>query len=164
MTKPDANTDPGAGLAVPSDSAIAELDDYARSLPVDDPELIRERIIRNIMTATTVEQIANAGTVTKAEDLLNMPMSVLDLRVSDSTIAEGPEIFLHVDAQVLATGEPVTFATSASDVMVKLLMFHKRQFLPVDVVLYRSDRPTKAGFFPVFLRLARPDEKPEEPF
>jgi len=153
MSKTDV--DPETGEILPAADTDTELEAYRHHLETlqpEDPEAIQERILRQILKATTAEDIINAGAAVNTDKVLDMPMTVLSIRAGESTFKDGPDRFLIVDAIILSNGDKVTFSTSASDVVMKLTALDMRHMLPCDIRLSRATKPTAAGYYPVFLR------------
>jgi len=114
MSKTDV--DPETGEILPAADTDTELEAYRHHLETlqpEDPEAIQERILRQILKATTAEDIINAGAAVNTDKVLDMPMTVLSIRAGESTFKDGPDRFLIVDAIILSNGDKVTFSTSA---------------------------------------------------
>lgn len=146
---------------LPSESTEVELategmqafTDYVESLPDSNPEDVQERIIRAIMTATTAEEIINAGAATKAEDVVGIPLQFLNISRADSSFADaGGKYYLHIECRVIASGDKITVATGSQDVCVKLVRLHQLGLLPISGALDKATKATANGFYPLFLR------------
>jgi hypothetical protein len=147
--------DPETGEIVPAPAGGGALDDYRRHLATlepEDPEVVQERILRARLKATTADEIINAGAMTKAESLLGVELTVLSIRGADSTIADGPERYLIVEARHKDTDVEVTFATSAADVVMALTLMDMKHLFPANIRLEQAKKPTAKGFFPIFIR------------
>lgn len=142
------------------DSPFAKLIEYARSIEPEDDEAVQRRILDGILRADNPTDLLNAGGSVPAEQVLNMPMTVLAIRAAESSFTEGAPMYLHVDAKFLGNGDAITFSTGASDVIAKLLKADMEGWLPQDIVLYRRDKATKAGYFPIFARAVTDQERP----
>ena len=156
-----AKVDAETGEILPvkaGDAALAAYREHLEGLAVEDPQVVQERILRNLLAATTAHDVLTAGEVTPAKDLFGMPLTVLGIRASESTFADGPEKYLHVDAELMANGDRVTFSCGASDVVMKLTIADMKGLLPLDCTMVQSTTPTAAGFYPVFLRELDPKE------
>jgi hypothetical protein len=149
---------PDPGTIAKAEDPWGELMAYAESLPTEDVEQVQERILRAILSSQGPTELLDAGAATPASQLEGIPLRISALHPSDSTYEEGPDKYLHVEATIIATGDAVTFSTSARDVVVKLLYASMRGWLPFDAVLRTSKRPTEAGYFPVFLQNLSPDD------
>ncbi len=157
---PDDVQPPGSALVKSTEQQLAEFFDYANSLTAEDDDQVQERILASILAANTAQDILRAGDAIPADDLINVPLMVRNIRVSDSTYEDGMDIYLHVEATKLGSDEQVTFAAGARDIVVKLIAMHMRHLLPVPCVIRKKEKATKAGFFPLFLRVIPPDEMP----
>lgn len=156
----DDAADSGDRLPVNVSQEMQTFVEYARSLPSDDPQEVEERILRSLLTATTAEDILRAGEAMPATEVLDIPLTVMAIRGTESSYEDGSEVYLHVDAKIISNGDQVTFHCGARDVIVKLIRLDQLHMLPIDAVIHKADKPTKAGFYPLFLRALPPDERP----
>lgn len=147
-------------VEVPMSQALQEFNAYVNTLAIDDDEDVQLRILEQILKATTPHEILNAGEAIPATELLNVPLEITGIRASESGFVEGNDFYLHVDAIILANKDKVTFSTGSQDVCVKLVQLARHKFLPMYARLEQADRPTKKGFFPVFLRALDKDQEP----
>lgn len=153
MTKTDTDTT-ATDLAV-STSAVEEFNNYIESLPDSNPEDVQERILRAILTATTADDIVNAGAATKAEEISGVPIRVLGISRADSTFADaGGKYYLHVDCEIVASGDKITVATGSQDICVKLVRLHQLSLLPITCTFEKAVKATQNGYFPLFMRAA----------
>jgi len=113
---------------------------------------VQERILRNLLAATTAHDVLTAGGVTPAKELYGMALTVLGIRASESTFVDGPDKYLHVDAVLKSNGDRITFSCGASDVVMKLTVADMRGLFPLDCKMNQSTKPTKDGYYPVFLQ------------
>lgn len=143
------------------DPAVQAFMEHAQSLTVEDPEAVQARILNNLLTAKSADDVLNAGGVTPAEELIGVPLTVMGIRAANSEFEDGPDLYLHVDAKIVSNGDSVTFATGARDVLFKLVRLDQLGMFPTEVVMVKAKKATKKGYFPTFL--ARP-EQVEEPF
>lgn len=144
------------GEIVQPGSALQEMIDYVATLEPEDDDAVQERILRSILSATTREDLANAGGTVSTEDLLNVELRCHAIHPAESTFEDGPGFFLHVDVETIANGDRVTLSTGAQDIVAKLVTASKRGWLPFDFTLYRSENRTKAGYYPIFMRTVEP--------
>jgi hypothetical protein len=150
-TKP-ADAAASTEVARTDDDLLAEFNDHYESLDAEDTEVLQERILRQLLRSTTAHDILNAGSATKAEEVYGTPIRVEAIRATESDYEEGPNKYLHIDCVVISNGDRLTVSCGASDVVMKLVMLDMRKMLPVDVVIERSPKQSKNGFYPVFLR------------
>lgn len=141
-------------------SMTAALMDHARTLQPESTEQVQERILANIIRSGNITDLLNAGSATPAQELYDVPLHFTGIRASESEYAEGPELYLHVDATILSNGDHVTVSCGARDVVVKLLVADQRGWFPFDAVITQSKKATADGFYPVFLRPIDPHKQP----
>lgn len=157
----DTPATPATDIATTEDVAVAAFFDHAASLVPEDDEAMQERILRNLLTATTVDDILRSGEATPASAIYGVPIRVHSIRASESDFSDGPERYLHVDVETLGNGDRLTVSCGARDVVMKLIRLDQLHMLPVTVRIEQSKKATKGGYFPVFLR---PVDSNEEPF
>ena len=133
-------------------NALVAYREHLKNLTPEDPAEIQERILRAILEAGSAEDVINAGAALAMDKVLDLPLTVERIRAGESTFADGPDYYLLVDATIKSNGDKVTFSTGASDVVMKLTALDMKGFLPCDVKLVRSTKPTAKGFYPVFLK------------
>lgn len=146
---------------VDTDDALQELYDHAQTLTVEDPEAVQERILRSMLGSQNVADLLRAGEATPAQEVYNVPLTILGIRASESSYDDGGDHYVHVDARLKGNGDAITVSCGARDVVAKLLLADMRGWFPFDAVIVQSPTPTKAGFYPVFLR---PIDANEEAF
>lgn len=120
---------------------------------LQDPVEAARSIVLRILDAETDEQLTPTG-ATGGRQLLKVPLEIHPpLRVFPSQYeGEGPAWFVVFDAIRLDTGERVAVSTSSSNVLAALLNCIKRGRFPERKMMFvESDRPTKAGFVPLWL-------------
>lgn len=154
MTKTDDDTSTALEPSSPQELAIAEFLAHANSLASEPPEEVQARILNNILTATSPEELMRAGEALPASELYGVPLRVTGIRAAESSFADGPDLYLHVDAVIMSNGDRVTFSCGARDITAKLIMADWKGWLPLNVIMEQSTKATKAGFYPVFLRMA----------
>lgn len=159
-------TDKTEGTAAPPaviadmDNELTEFFDHAASLESEDEEVVQRRILENLLRATKPEDVLRAGETMPSSEVLGIPLQVDAIRASESGYDEGPGRYLHVDATIIGNGDRITFSCGAQDVVLKLVRLHQKGWLPVRCVLRKAEKPTKAGFYPVFLRMLDDDDEP----
>jgi hypothetical protein len=162
-TKQDQNQttgiEAGDGEALPAlaaDPMVALFEHWQGLTAADDAET-QERILRSIISAKTPHDLLNAGESTPARELLKVPIRITGIRASESDYDAGVDWFLHIDAELLANGDKVTVSCGARDVCIKLVKADLEGWLPLDAMFEQATKPTKAGFYPMFLRELPPD-------
>lgn len=143
-----------------STDPLTDLIDYARSIEPEDEDAVQRRILESMLKAKSAEELLNAGASIPASQLVDIPLRIERIRAAESTMGGGMDMYLHVDATILANKDHVTFSCSARDVVVKLLLASKEGFLPMNAKLEQSKKATKNGYFPMFIRSVADDELP----
>lgn len=133
---------------------------HIESLAVSDNVDVQEKVLRQVLAATTAADILRAGEAVPADTLCDVPLRILGIRASESGFVDGADYYLHVDAEIVSNGDPVTFSCGASDVAMKLIRMDQLGLFPTVVRLEKAKKATQAGFFPMFLRPVNDDGEP----
>jgi hypothetical protein len=163
MTTTDKTIEPADGEALPAvteDAALQQVRDHVANLTVEDPADVQERILRQMLKATTPNDLLRAGEATPSEEVLGMALTVTGIRASESGFVDGGDYYLHVDAVIKSNGDQITISCGATDVCQKLVLADMRGWFPMDCRIERAQAATKAGFFPLFLRPLAADGEP----
>lgn len=147
-----------AGVALTEDS----LDELANALVtgetitfgVADPEDAARAITMRILEAETDEEAFSPTGTTNGRELLGIPLEIHPpLRAFPSSLeGEGPQFFIVFEATRLDTGDRIAISTSSRNVLAALINGMKRQRFPERTMKFmEADRPTKAGFVPLWL-------------
>lgn len=161
-TEPTPTETPaGATPAATVDAELEAVKAHAASLTVEDPEQVQERILRSMLGATNPHDLLTAGAATPASDIYGVPLTVTAIRASESDFTDGADLYLHIEVTTKQNGDRLTVSCGARDVCAKLVLADMRGWLPMDCVIEQSAKPTKDGFYPVFLR---PVDAAGEPF
>ncbi len=153
-------------IAVRSSTDLAQLQDLEQVLLtnerqeiVDDPEQISREIMAQLLAAESDEELNQQGTTVSWREMLNVPVQLRGFKWRPSDFEEGSSVFFVVFGDRLDTGEQVVLTTGARNVLAMLVNLAKRQALVGKVVaMVASDRPTKAGYTPYWLRIIEPAE------
>jgi hypothetical protein len=105
-----------------------------------------EQTALRMAKAETVDDILAEDAVMGAEDYLDRPFTLMDVRWADSDIAEGMPVYLIMDVVDHASQRPGIVTTGAADIVAKCHALWKRNKLPVDVEIRQSDK-TNSGFY-----------------
>lgn len=120
------------------------------SLP---PELAALSIVARIAEAKTADEVGQRGDVDHARDWIGQPFALTGYRWLASDFAEGPQAYMVLDG-VDDDGAPVVITCGALNVMVAAWRYADLGALPFSVVLSEADKPSKAGFRPMWLEAA----------
>lgn len=116
-----------------------------------DPEAIQREIMEQIWNATSDEELLLVGKATPWQDLLGVPVEIRGFRWSKSQYDQGAKVFFVVQAIRLDNGEPVVLTTGGKNVIMALANIAKRDAFPFVGALQEAEKPTAAGFKPLWL-------------
>lgn len=151
-------------VAVRDSANLAALDDFDSILRggnmqevVISPEEAQRQITERLLAAETNEELEQFGKATAWGDLLNVPMEIHGFKWIESSFADGPPVFVIVDAVRLDEGARVVLSTGGVNVMAQLSNLARREQFPCIRQLQASEKATKAGYYPLWL--ITPDEE-----
>ena len=111
-------------------------------------------IIAQALGATTWQGLnEESESLPNAEDMIGVEQIIETLERRQSDLDSGLGWYLVVGATNVVTGEYVQWQTSSGSVMAKLVKLSQLSVLPATVKVYRVDKKTKAGFYPLDLRV-----------
>lgn len=147
-------------LAVPGDaspapmsaSVIARVREAVSAIPGDDGSGA-ERIVTQLLDATTIDDLNAPWAGTSGRNLAGRQLVIRGVTQRPSTFEDGAGIFLVADALDRKTGEPCVFTTSAVSVVIQLAKVHQLGMWPVIADVVVAERPTERGFYPYHLRI-----------
>lgn len=136
---------------------------------VDDPEQIAREIFEQILGAESTEELNQFGKAEGWRELEGVMVKLgADFKWRPSTYTEGAAVFLVVPGEkVMPEGqlEPAILTTGSRNVIAQLMnLAARRVYKGALVELVRSEKPTKRGFYPLWLRIHQEGgEKAESP-
>lgn len=120
---------------------------------VDDPAQIQKEIMAQLLAAESDEELEQMGTAIGWRELLGVPIELHGFRWRPSAFEDGAPVFFVVQGTRLDTGEKVVLTTGSGNVLAQLTNMARRGTLTGAVrMLEASDKPTKQGFIPLWLR------------
>ena len=127
-------------------------------------ENVVEDMLAQLVGIESLEQIDSLWNSNGLGNYAGWVLELRGLKKLPSDIAGTCGWFMAVEAVVCATGEVVTITTSATLVMVQLIVLHGKGWFPVKMIPRFSERPTKNGYHPMHLDLHRgePLEPPRQ--
>jgi hypothetical protein len=141
-------------VQVPAESGLAAVKAILSSIPSadDDPT---ERMANFILTQPAEKWEELWAGLPSVRDYKGQQIVVHDLRVRESDF-EGPTgIYLILDATDAETGAHELISCSSQMAMVQLLALYRDKRLPALVEVVEKDKPTKAGFRPIHLKVVK---------
>lgn len=118
---------------------------------ITDPEAISRAIVENIGRAQSVEELLVRQSTTSAEDLVGVPLEIKETRWMKSAFDEGMGVFVVCDAVDLTTGNLITWTSGSANIMAKLYKADLEKWTLPPVTVYKADRATANGYYPMDL-------------
>lgn len=153
---------PGSALANIPPAQLAKLGTWSRWLisgedfPTVETSDVRQKIQLAMLLAETPEELFKAGNALKLDEIQNVPLTVVAAYPMKSAFPDpdGPGIFMVIDAIRGDTGEEVTIATSAGNVMAAICRAADAGWVQFTFKARRADRATADGFLPFIIESA----------
>lgn len=159
---PASSTVAGAVPALPvDDGALAAYLSGSETIQTQDPDEVVHGIVARVLAAGSLEDVLNKQAVVKLKDYVGRPLTVLGVRWGESDYEGGVPFYAIVDAVVEATGEKVVASCGGQQVLAQLYMMAKHDWLPARVTVDTVERPTRGGFYPIWLTAAPPAVEPQ---
>lgn len=117
----------------------------------DDPEEINRRIVTQILSAQTPEEVITPVEVQHARDLIDIPLEIADVSWNQSDYEAGNPWYAIVDAKRVDTGESIVVTCGGQKVMAQLFKYAIEKWFPMRAAFRQSERPTSAGYYPLRL-------------
>lgn len=114
-----------------------------------------DSILRAIAAATDARDLDAPWRSEGIKELANAKLRVQGIRKMPSDFEGGLPWFLIIDAVIVATGEVVAVTTGALSVVAQLVKAWQLGAFPLDVVVRVAVRPSRNGYYPVHLEVAR---------
>jgi len=122
-------------------------------LPRKDTSEATDKILRDLLNATTVDQFNESWEKQGLERLFGRQIAVDAVYLLESRYREGAGVYVRAEGVDVNTDQAVGFNTSSWSVMGTLIALYVRGMLPAVVVGAQSDEPTAAGYRPHHLQV-----------
>lgn len=136
------------------EAITAKLVEMAATVPGQEGDGL-VNIIEQLLAATSVDELDAPWNSAGLERYIGKTIRIDRIQQAESRYRDGVPFYLLAFGVDLATGEVVTFTTSAQAVIVQLLLAHCKGWFPWIVVPSESNEPTEAGYYPQHLKTAR---------
>ena len=147
-----AATDKSPVKAHSAEVSLAEFGKMAEQIPEVGGDGM-DAMVARILSAESPEQLSSSWQSDNTRAYVDRQLQILSVKRAASDFADGWGIFLVVEAVNDADGEHVTFTTGSQAIVLQLVMAHAKGWLPLDVVVRQSKRPTKDGYYPLHLEV-----------
>lgn len=131
----------------------AFITDVASKVATSTEEAVLD-IVGSILAAESVEDVLSGGDVVHSEDVLSVPLTLYSVKWARSTFAEGLPFYALLEVSSIGGTERRLVSCSATNVVAQVWKMSNAGWLPVDVRLEQSKRPTASGFYPLRLTAA----------
>lgn len=133
------------------EQAIAALLDGADLPQVESGEDAARSIMARILASEDVDAVFQDSAAVAAQDVLDETFTLTDFRLMKSSYEDGPNVFGILDAVDVETGESRAITCGARNVMAQAFRLKTLGALPLAVKIRKADKPTAAGFYPLWL-------------
>lgn len=110
-------------------------------------------ILVGILGASTWEGVNTEGTMPNAEKMAGIRQKIVSLGKKPSDIEGGLPFYVVVEAVHADTGEMLKWQTSSDTIVAQLMRLAMLGNIPALVTVEKAPKPTKAGFYPMSLRV-----------
>lgn len=119
-----------------------------------DPEDASVAIIAEVLAADTLDDLIGSRDTVSSKNYVGVPFTLTAVKFQRSTLdGEGPG-FYAVLSGADADGQKVVITSGARQIMAQAWKMRDKGWLPADVQVGQSARPSAAGFFPQWLERA----------
>lgn len=125
-------------------------------LPVrlGDPQEAALAIVERILAAPDIESVFTIAGTMGADDVLNQPFHLNGVEFRKSEFEQGSPVYAIIMATMVDTGEDIVLTCGGQNVTAQLAVAQKYGGPPWPIKLTRNERPTAAGFHPLWLQKA----------
>jgi len=124
------------------------------TVKIEDPAEIQRQMMERILESENVEDILGRNAATHAQDILDRPLILNEVRYMRSKFKDGLPVFAVLEVTDGETGENHAVTCSAQNVMTQAAMLWKLGALPIGIVIRRAEEPTANGYYPLWLERA----------
>lgn len=113
--------------------------------------VIIEQMAARFAQAETADEILDPFGTVKGQDMLNRPLWVTGCTFLDSDMAEGFPWYASLVVTDQETGRSRVVTVGGEKLVMTAAALSRQEMWPQAVKIVRSDKPTKAGFYPLDL-------------
>lgn len=141
---------PGNAI-LPQPSDFERMLETSRSQALEDPEQVSRTIAERILSAGSVEEVLTPGEARHARELLDTPVTVHAVHFNQSDFEDGIGFYAVVDVTDTESGDTFAVTCGGRNVMAQLYQLARLNALPCDVRFTQARKPTRAGYWPLWL-------------
>lgn len=158
---PEPATEPVADAEIVDPDEVQATDvqkylDTMDRLPVEDPDEIAKEIVARRLQATNIADVLAPMEVISGKDIPRVPLHVFGVHFNRSTFEGLVNVYAVMDAVNKDTGQHVTVASGAADVLAQLYKLVEFDAFPMDLQFVPANRPSANGYFPIHLEAVPP--------
>lgn len=146
-----AFTDPDGEVVAWGPAANAIMRWCAESVSEDDGDraAAMEAMMQRVIDGESTEDVLAESTTIDADQTLGRPVTIYGVRIAQTEYAEGFPFYALLDATIGGSDRRETISVGAFKVMAQLYRLSQLAEWPQTVMFKRSEKRTKAGFFPI---------------
>lgn len=142
-----------AEVALINDTALLEQFAEMALLIPSDPGEGTENILRQVLGATTWDELDSPWEVSGLEEILGRPMRLIGAKRMPSTFAGGLGVFLVLEMRDIKTGKEHVKTTGSISVVGQVARAYALGLTNVIFEWQQAPRASKNGFFPQHLKI-----------
>lgn len=124
-----------------------------------DPELAAFEVAARILQAETVDDILGETELLKARDILRKPFWLDGFDVRNSDFQDGSGVYMLMSIRLFDdTENRVQVTCGSTNVIAQCVRLQQLDALPAPVCFVEASKPTKSGYYPLWLRKAQVEE------
>lgn len=134
-----------------------ELVQYIAFRSLDSSDLnvvILEQLAAKLLDAKSPDDILTPFDPTHGEQLYGKTIEILSAEFLESDFSEGFPWYASIQFRRNATGPTEAATIGGEKLVMQVAALAKAEMLPMVVKVYRAEKPTKSGFYPIELRNA----------
>lgn len=135
----------------PGDVGLRQYAERTGVIGMDDNTSTYQRIVEEILSKTTVDEIFSDQVTYNLEDIIGRPMTVMGFRVLASDYDQGAEIYVSIDVQFDGSTRQDIVNTGNQGVVAQLFAAHQSNLFPVRLYVKQTGERRENGFIPLRL-------------
>lgn len=115
---------------------VPDLRDYLQGTivpEVEDPAITSMRIIEQVLSAESAEQLFDLGGSTSAQEFVNVPFTMHDVQLRQSEVEGALPVYVLIDAEHAESGERIPINSGAPRLMAQAWRAKQLDLLPLKV-------------------------------
>lgn len=114
-----------------------------------DPEFTARSIAAQIIMAATLDEAATQQEVTHAEDILDVPLRLRDVKWLPTDYDEGARCYALITCIRTDTGDETLVSVGGLNVLAFVFKWWHAGMPDYTILIHRADKPTDRGYYPL---------------